>query len=55
MEIEQQTPPEWRNIAFENGYYDHAHFVHDFRHFAGMTPTQYLTMKNGQVNYVPVG
>lgn len=29
-------------IAYETGYYDQAHFIHDFREYSGLTPSQYL-------------
>ncbi len=29
------------DIAFSCGYYDHAHFFHDFRKFSGLTPGQF--------------
>jgi AraC-like DNA-binding protein len=37
-----------------NGFYDQAHFIHDFRNFSGFTPSKYLTIKTGLLNYVPV-
>lgn len=54
-DVEKQSQIDWRQIAFDCGYYDHAHFIHDFREFSGMTPLQYLAAKNDQLNYIPVG
>lgn len=36
------SPPAWTELALELGYYDHAHFVRDFRLVVGCSPTQYL-------------
>lgn len=34
--------PSFLDIAFENGYYDQAHFNKDFKNFTGLTPTDFF-------------
>jgi AraC-like DNA-binding protein len=45
----------WSRIASESGFYDQAHFIHDFKEFSGFTPNEYMQRKNAELNYVPVG
>ncbi|MBL7979188.1 MAG: helix-turn-helix transcriptional regulator [Bacteroidetes Order II. Incertae sedis bacterium] len=54
-QIEQSSTIHWAELALDTGYYDQAHFIHDFRHFSGFTPAQYLALKRDMLNYVPVG
>jgi AraC-like DNA-binding protein len=44
----------WSRLASESGFYDQAHFIHDFKEFSGFTPNEYLQRKNTELNYVPV-
>jgi AraC-like DNA-binding protein len=44
----------WTDIAGACGYFDQAHFIHDFRAFSGFTPAQYFTLKGSDLNHVPL-
>ncbi len=54
FQIEQDASVDWSEIAMQNGFYDQAHFIHEFRNFSGFTPGEYLQRKSDTLNYVPV-
>jgi len=35
-------PVNWTSTALDCGYFDQAHFIHDFRAFSGINPSKYL-------------
>jgi AraC-like DNA-binding protein len=44
----------WTDIALTCGYFDQAHFIHDFRDFSGLIPSAYLTRRGEHLNHVPL-
>src|SRR5258708_9309890 len=44
----------WTDVALDCGYFDQAHFVHDFRAFSGLNPTAYLMHRTPYQNHVPI-
>jgi AraC-like DNA-binding protein len=46
---------DWAGIAVDCGYFDQPHFIHDFRAFAGVSPSAYLRQRTASVNHLRVG
>jgi AraC-like DNA-binding protein len=53
--IQKEGQVEWADVALTCGYFDQAHFIHDFRAFSGLNPLVYLTRRSEQhLNHVPL-
>ena len=50
--IGQKPSIEWADAAVACGYYDQAHFIHEFRAFCGLTPASYLAKRGPFLNYL---
>jgi len=53
-EIAARRSVEWADVASSCGYYDQAHFVHDFHRFSGLNPSTYAHERPESPNFVPV-
>jgi methylphosphotriester-DNA--protein-cysteine methyltransferase len=43
--IDLERPVDWAVLAAGAGYFDQAHFHHEFRAFTGLTPTRYVEVR----------
>lgn len=44
----------WSALALDCGYFDQAHFIHDFQAFSGLTPSAWAAQRTEHVNHVPI-
>ncbi len=52
--IRSSNAIEWAQVALDCGYYDQAHFIHDFQDFSGFTPSAYASIATPHLNHVPL-
>jgi AraC-like DNA-binding protein len=50
--IDMRDTVDWLDLALSCGYFDQAHFIHDFREFSSLTPGQYLGLRTGHLRHV---
>ena len=43
---------DWTQVALDCGYFDQAHFIHEFRSFSGLTPSAYQASRTDFQNHV---
>ncbi|WP_433793793.1 AraC family transcriptional regulator [Actinoplanes sp. CA-252034] len=43
--LDPAGPIDWGELAGDAGYFDQAHFGHEFRAFTGLTPTRYIEVR----------
>jgi AraC-like DNA-binding protein len=55
VEIETKNSIHWTKLCYDLNYHDQAHFIKEFRQFAGFNPNQFLKERGEFINYVPVG
>ena len=52
--IASGKPVVWADVALDAGYFDQAHFIHDFRAFSGINPSAYMETRPWHMNHVPL-
>ncbi len=45
---------DWCGAAFDHGYCDQAHLIHEFRELSGFSPTEYWALKGPYAHHVPL-
>jgi len=53
-QIESGKQVDWADLALACGYFDQAHFIHDFQTFSGINPTTYVAQPRPHRNHIPL-
>lgn len=54
LQLRNACDVSWADLATDCGYFDQAHFIHDFKAFSGINPTTYMAQKTEHLNHVPI-
>ena len=54
LQLRNAAEIDWADLAAGCGYFDQAHFIHDFKDFSGINPSTYLAQKTEHLNHVPI-
>ena len=52
--VHSLTDCDWADVAAGCGYFDQAHFIHDFKSISGIIPSSYMALKTEHLNHVPI-
>ena len=52
--VQHQEKVDWVDLAFSCGYTDQSHFIHEFREFSGLRPSEYLGLRTEHLGHVKV-
>jgi len=50
--IQHQQAVDWADLALSCGYTDQSHFIHEFREFSGLRPSEYLGLRTEHLGHV---
>jgi AraC-like DNA-binding protein len=48
--VKKAPAVDWTDLALTCGYYDQAHFIHDFQSFSGLNPTGYVARRRKEAD-----
>lgn len=54
-QVHHDRAVDWAGVAADGGFHDQPHLVHEFRAFAGLTPTAWLASCGQHASHVPIG
>ncbi|MFN4254206.1 MAG: helix-turn-helix domain-containing protein [Saprospiraceae bacterium] len=54
QEVETRREIVWSELAYDCGFADQAHFIREFRQFAGFNPGDFLKAQRHFTNYVVI-